>query len=70
MKKFMKKFFLTSESVTPGHPDKVADLIADAVLDKILARDKFARVACEVFISKGYVIIGGEITTKAWIDII
>lgn len=59
---------LTSESTTPGHPDKVADQIADAVLDEVLRKDKFARVACEVFVSKGYVIVGGEITTKAWIN--
>ena len=64
----MRKFF-TSESVCPGHPDKIADQIADAVLDEILEQDKFARVACEVFVSKGYVIVGGEITTKAWVDI-
>jgi S-adenosylmethionine synthetase len=65
----MKKYFLTAESVTPGHPDKIADQIADAVLDEILKKDKFARVACEVFVSKGYVVVGGEITTRAWIDI-
>ena len=65
----MKKYFLTSESVAPGHPDKLADAIADAVLDAILKKDKYARVACEVFISKGYVVVGGEITTKAWADI-
>jgi S-adenosylmethionine synthetase len=64
----MKKVF-TSESVCPGHPDKIADTIADAVLDEILKQDRFARVACEVFVSKGYVIVGGEITTKAWVDI-
>jgi S-adenosylmethionine synthetase len=63
------KYFLTSESVTPGHVDKMADQIADAILDEILKEDKFARVACEVFISKGYVIVGGEITTRAWVDI-
>jgi len=65
----VKKNFLTSESVAPGHPDKLADAIADAVLDAILKKDKYARVACEVFISKGYVVVGGEITTKAWADI-
>lgn len=65
----MKKYFLTSESVAPGHPDKMGDAIADAVLDTILKKDKYARVACEVFISKGYVVVGGEITTKAWADI-
>ncbi len=65
----MKKFFLTSESVCCGHPDKLADTIADAVLDEIIKQDKFSRVACEVFTSKGYVIVAGEITTKAWVDI-
>jgi len=63
------KKFLTAESVAEGHPDKLADAIADAVLDAMLKNDKYARVACEVFISKGYVIVGGEITTKAWVDI-
>ena len=65
----MKKYLFTSESVTPGHPDKVADQIADAVLDSIIKNDKQARVACEVFVSRGYVIVGGEITTKTWVDI-
>ena len=65
----MKNYFLTSESVCSGHPDKLADTIADAILDEILKQDKLARVACEVFVSKGYVVIGGEITTKAWVDI-
>ena len=64
----MKKTF-TSESVAPGHPDKIADQIADAVLDTILRDDKLARVACEVFVSMGYIIVGGEITTKTWIDV-
>ena len=64
----MEKDFITCESVAPGHPDKVADQIADAVLDAILKDDKFARVACEVFTSRGYVIVGGEISTKTWID--
>jgi len=62
------KQFLTAESVAPGHPDKLADAIADAILDAILKNDKYARVACEVFVSKGYVIVGGEITTKTWVD--
>lgn len=65
----MKKFYITSESVTPGHPDKIADQIADAVLDAILNKDKYGRVACEVIVGNGYVIIGGEITTKTWVDI-
>jgi len=65
----VKRKFLTAESVARGHVDKVADQIADAILDAILKDDKYARVACEVFISKGYVIVGGEITTKTWVDI-
>ncbi len=65
----MKKDFITCESVAPGHPDKVADQIADAILDEIIKKDKFARVACEVFTSRGYVIVGGEISTKTWIDV-
>ncbi|PIP18505.1 MAG: methionine adenosyltransferase, partial [Parcubacteria group bacterium CG23_combo_of_CG06-09_8_20_14_all_35_6] len=65
----MKKYLFTSESVAPGHPDKVADQIADAILDSIIKKDKQARVACEVFVSRGYVIIGGEITTNTWVDI-
>ena len=64
----MKNFLFSSESVSPGHPDKTADQIADAVLDAIIKNDKYARVACEVFVSKGYVVVGGEITTKTWID--
>lgn len=64
-----KKYLLTSEAVAPGHPDKVADLVADAVLDEILKQDKYARVACEVFTSRGYVVVGGEITTSAWVDV-
>ncbi|MCD6148047.1 methionine adenosyltransferase [bacterium] len=65
----MKKDFQTAESVCPGHPDKMADIIADTILDEILKQDKSARVACEVFTSKGYVIIAGEITTRAWVDL-
>jgi len=60
---------LTSESVASGHPDKVADAIADAVLDAALKDDKYSRVAAEVFVGKGYIIVGGEITTKAWVDV-
>lgn len=60
--------FLTAESVTPGHVDKVADAVADAVLDAVLKDDKYARVACEVFIGIGYVVVGGEMTTKTWVD--
>ena len=65
----MSKFLFTSESVTEGHPDKVCDQISDAVLDAMLAEDKYSRVACETFASTGIVTIMGEITTKAEVDI-
>jgi len=64
-----KKYLFTSESVTPGHPDKVADAIADAVLDEMLRQDKYSRVACEVLVGMGFVIVGGEIATTAWVNI-
>lgn len=63
----MKLF--TSESVTEGHPDKIADRISDAVLDEILKQDKDARVACEVMVTTGMVFVTGEITTSAYVDI-
>lgn len=59
----------TSESVTEGHPDKLADQISDAVLDEILAQDPFARVACETFLTTGLVVVGGEITTTTYVDV-
>lgn len=59
----------TSESVSEGHPDKIADQISDAILDAILAQDPAARVACEVLVKTGMVLVGGEITTKAWVDV-
>ncbi|KTD82618.1 methionine adenosyltransferase [Legionella waltersii] len=59
----------TSESVSEGHPDKIADQISDAILDAILTQDSKARVACEVFVKTGMVLVGGEITTKAWVDV-
>jgi S-adenosylmethionine synthetase len=62
-------YTFTSESVSEGHPDKIADQISDAVLDAILMQDPMARVACEVFVKTGMVLVGGEITTKAWVDI-
>ncbi len=62
-----KKLF-TSESVTEGHPDKVADQISDAILDAVLKKDENARVACEVFVNTGLVVIGGEISTTANVD--
>ncbi|MBQ6702629.1 MAG: methionine adenosyltransferase [Clostridia bacterium] len=65
----MKKFLFTSESVTEGHPDKVCDKISDAVLDAMLKEDKMSRVACETVVTTGLVMVMGEITTKAHIDI-
>jgi S-adenosylmethionine synthetase len=63
------EFLFTSESVTEGHPDKMADQISDAVLDAVLAVDPHGRVACETFLTTGLVVVGGEITTSAIIDI-
>lgn len=70
MSTFMKdpKTFFTSESVTEGHPDKLCDQISDGVLDAILAQDPMARVACETATTTGLVLVAGEITTTAWID--
>ena len=65
----MSSTLFTSESVSEGHPDKVADQISDAVLDAILAQDKRARVACETMVKTGVAIVAGEITTSAWIDL-
>jgi S-adenosylmethionine synthetase len=62
-------FFFTSESVSEGHPDKVSDAISDGVLDAIYAQDPNARVACETFVTTGLVLVGGEITTSAYVDI-
>lgn len=63
------EYLFTSESVSEGHPDKIADQISDAVLDAIIEQDKNARVACETFVKTGMVLVGGEITTGAWVDI-
>jgi S-adenosylmethionine synthetase len=65
----MKNYLFTSESVSEGHPDKVADQISDAVLDAIIDKDRSAHVACETFIKTGVAIVGGEITTSAWVDL-
>lgn len=65
----MAQHIFTSESVSEGHPDKIADQISDAVLDAILEQDSKARVACETFVKTGMVLVGGEITTSAWVDI-
>lgn len=62
-------FFFTSESVSEGHPDKVCDAISDGVLDAIIKEDPNARVACETFVTTGLVLVGGEITTKAYVEI-
>ena len=62
-------YLFTSESVSEGHPDKIADQISDAVLDAILAQDKRARVACETMVKTGAAIVAGEVTTSAWVDI-
>ncbi|MBC2679532.1 MULTISPECIES: methionine adenosyltransferase [Pseudomonas] len=59
----------TSESVSEGHPDKIADQISDAVLDAIITQDKFARVACETLVKTGVAIIAGEVSTSAWVDL-
>ncbi len=65
----MKHYLFTSESVSEGHPDKVADQISDAILDAILKQDKHARVACETLVKTGMALVAGEITTSAWVDI-
>ncbi|WP_342270721.1 methionine adenosyltransferase [Rickettsia endosymbiont of Orchestes rusci] len=65
----MKNTIFTSESVSEGHPDKIADQISDTILDEIIALDPACRVACETFVTTGMVLVGGEITTSAWVDI-
>jgi S-adenosylmethionine synthetase len=65
----MSSYLFTSESVSEGHPDKMADQISDAVLDAILRQDKRARVACETLVKTGAAIVAGEVTTSAWVDI-
>jgi len=69
MEFFMSDYLFTSESVSEGHPDKVADQISDTVLDSIFEQDPAARVACETMINTGMVVISGEITTSAWVDL-
>jgi S-adenosylmethionine synthetase len=65
----LTNYLFTSESVTEGHPDKVADQISDAILDTIIKEDKNARVACETLVTTGLAFVAGEITTSAWVDI-
>ncbi len=62
-------YFFTSESVSEGHPDKVCDQISDAVLDTLLAQDPMSRVACESFVTTGLALVGGEVTTKGYVDV-
>jgi S-adenosylmethionine synthetase len=64
-----KTYLFTSESVSEGHPDKIADQISDAVLDEMIKQDPHSRVACETLIKTGAVIVAGEITTSAWVDL-
>lgn len=64
-----RDFVFTSESVSEGHPDKIADQISDAVLDALLREDPKSRVACETFVKTGMVMVGGEITTSGWVDV-
>ncbi|MGH8223058.1 MAG: methionine adenosyltransferase [Woeseiaceae bacterium] len=64
-----RSYLFTSESVSEGHPDKIADQISDAVLDAILEQDRAARVACETLVKTGMVLVAGEVTTSAWVDI-
>ena len=63
------EYLFTSESVTEGHPDKVADQISDGILDACLADDPLSRVACETLVNTGLVVVSGEITTQTWVDI-
>src|SRR5918992_2675291 len=63
------EFLFTSESVTEGHPDKVADQISDGVLDAVMRDDPQGRVACETLVNTGLVVVSGEITTETWVDI-
>ena len=65
----MSQYLFTSESVSEGHPDKIADQISGAVLDEIIKQDPKARVACETYVKTGMALVGGEITTSAWVDI-
>jgi len=67
-KKNMSEMLFTSESVTEGHPDKISDQISDAILDAMLAQDASSRVACETMVTTGMVVVAGEVTTKAWVD--
>src|SRR5215472_3662002 len=65
----MQRHLFTSESVTEGHPDKIADQISDAVLDAVLEQDPYGRVACEVLVTTGICVVAGEITTTCYVDV-
>ena len=65
----MGKMLFTSESVTEGHPDKIADQISDGILDAMLTEDKQSRVACETLVTTGMAVVAGEVTTEAWVDL-
>lgn len=65
----MSRYVFTSESVSEGHPDKLADQISDLVLDALLEKDRAAKVACEVFVRPGFVLVGGEVATTGWVDL-
>ena len=65
----MSRWTFTSESVTEGHPDKMADQISDSILDAMLAQDLRSRVACETLVTTGLVVVAGEVTTEAYVDI-
>jgi S-adenosylmethionine synthetase len=65
----MSSYLFTSESVSEGHPDKIADQISDAILDEMLRQDINSRVACETFVKTGMVLVGGEVRTNAWVDV-
>ena len=62
-------YLFTSESVTEGHPDKIADQISDGILDALIAKDKYSRVACETILTTGIAFVAGEISTKAYVEI-
>src|SRR5260370_37307629 len=64
-----QRHLFTSESVTEGHPDKIADQISDAVLDAVLEQDPYGRVACEVLVTTGICVVAGEITTDCYVDV-
>ena len=63
-----ERYLFTSESVTEGHPDKIADQISDAILDEVLTQDPMGRVACETLVTTGLVMVAGEITTSGYVD--